>query len=130
MPGSLPEFVRDGKAMAGCVPMRIHIQNPLNDRLSAVTCQPAALAALSSATPCSWYAHPPATAAATSRTPTARPQGQRRRSFLAVIGEGFAVHCCAGCGSVSYATAPATRVVEFVMPGSLPSPADVVLTRR
>jgi glyoxylate/hydroxypyruvate reductase len=33
MPGSLPEFVRDGKAMAGCVPMRIHIQNPVNDPL-------------------------------------------------------------------------------------------------
>jgi glyoxylate/hydroxypyruvate reductase len=33
MPGSLPEFVRDGKAMAGCVPMRIHIQNPADDPL-------------------------------------------------------------------------------------------------
>jgi glyoxylate/hydroxypyruvate reductase len=33
MPGSLPEFVRDGKAMAGWVPMRIHIQNPVNDPL-------------------------------------------------------------------------------------------------
>jgi glyoxylate/hydroxypyruvate reductase A len=33
MDGSLPEFVRDGKAMAGCVPMRIHIQNPADDPL-------------------------------------------------------------------------------------------------
>ena len=31
--GSLPEFVRDGKAVAGCAPMRIHIQNPVDDPL-------------------------------------------------------------------------------------------------
>ena len=31
--GSLPEFVRDGKAVAGCLQMRIHIQNPVDDPL-------------------------------------------------------------------------------------------------
>ncbi len=29
----MPEFVRDGKAVAGCGPMRIHIQNPVDDPL-------------------------------------------------------------------------------------------------
>jgi glyoxylate/hydroxypyruvate reductase A len=29
----VPEFVRDGKAVAGCAPMRIHIQNPVDDPL-------------------------------------------------------------------------------------------------
>jgi phosphoglycerate dehydrogenase-like enzyme len=33
MARSLPEFVHDGKAMAGWAPMRIHIQNPADDPL-------------------------------------------------------------------------------------------------